>query len=81
MGASETSADDIQYGEKTNIIKKINSTPHSCSAELLEKKWLGRKAAFGKAVIIFPGLQLHLPLLSYQQGTEENSRFSSKTNS
>ena len=43
-------------GEKTNIIKKINSTTHSCSAELLgqkKKNWLGRKAAFGKAVIIF----------------------------
>lgn len=49
--------------EKTNIINKINSTMHSCSAELLEKKnWLGRQATLGKAVIIFLILWLHLPL-------------------
>lgn len=45
-------------GEKTNVIKKINGTTHSCSAELFRQKkkkknWLGRKAALGKAVIIF----------------------------
>lgn len=42
MGASEISADDIQYGGKTHSIKKINSTVHSCSAELLEKRKIGR---------------------------------------
>ena len=43
----------FSMGEKTNTIKKINNTTHSCPAELLGKKWLGRKAAFGKAAIIF----------------------------
>ena len=39
-------------GEKTNIIKKINSTTHSCSAELLgqkkekEKKLAGQEGSF-----------------------------------
>lgn len=35
-------------GEKTNVIKKINSTTHSCSAELFGQKkknigWAGRQ--------------------------------------
>lgn len=36
-------------GEKTNIIKKINSTTHSCSAELLgqkKKKLAGQEGSF-----------------------------------
>ena len=69
-------------GEKTNIIKKINSTMHSCPANMSgEKKWLGRKAAFGKAVITFLPWSFHVPLQSYLQGTEENSGFSLKMNS
>lgn len=47
----------MRYGERVNIIKKINSTTHSCSAELLGKKnRLGRKAASGKAAVTLPGL-------------------------
>lgn len=38
-------------GEKTNIIKKINSTMHSCSAELVgqtnkQKKVVGQEGSF-----------------------------------
>ena len=35
-------------GEKTNVIKKINSTTHSCSAELLGQKKKKKKKPVGQ---------------------------------
>lgn len=43
----------FSMGEKTNIIKKINNTTHSCLAELFGNKAVGQTATFGKAGIIF----------------------------